>query len=116
MKTTLLSGLLLVTASATAIADEYLTFFMGGQSNMVGYGKTTDLPDSLKKPQDVMIFHGNPVFANQQDGGLGKWSKLQPGYGEGFKSDGKQNSYSTSFGSELTFAASIAKACSHCGR
>ena len=48
MKTTLLSGLLLLTTSATALADEYLTFFMGGQSNMVGYGKTKDLPESLK--------------------------------------------------------------------
>lgn len=93
--------------SCSAIADEYLTFFMAGQSNMDGYGYVSELPSDLVKEQDVMIFHGNGVFDNQDNGGVGKWDKLQPGHGTGFKSDGKSNTLSERFGAELTFANAI---------
>ena len=93
--------------SCSAIADEYLTFFMAGQSNMDGYGYVSELPSDLVKEQDVMIFHGNGVLDNQDNGGVGKWDKLQPGHGTGFKSDGKSNTLSERFGAELTFANAI---------
>ena len=93
--------------SCSAIADEYLTFFMAGQSNMDGYGYVSELPSDLVKEQDVMIFHGNGVFDNQDNGGVGKWDKLQPVHGTGFKSDGKSNTLSERFGAELTFANAI---------
>ncbi|WP_179983398.1 sialate O-acetylesterase [Alteromonas macleodii] len=93
--------------SCSSVADEYLTFFMAGQSNMDGYGYVSDLPRSLTKEQDVMIFHGNGVFDNQENGGVGKWDKLKPGHGTGFKSDGKANALSERFGAELTFAKAI---------
>ncbi|USI26707.1 sialate O-acetylesterase [Alteromonas macleodii] len=95
--------------SCPSLADEYLTFFMAGQSNMDGYGYVSDLPRSQIKEQDVMIFHGNGVFDNQESGGVGKWDKLKPGHGTGFKSDGNSNTLSHRFGSELTFAESIQK-------
>ena len=93
--------------SCSTMADEYLTFFMAGQSNMDGYGYVSELPSDLVKEQDVMIFHGNGVFDNQDNGGVGKWDKLQPGHGTGFKSDGKSNTLSERFGAELTFANAI---------
>lgn len=93
--------------SCSTIADEYLTFFMAGQSNMDGYGYVSDLPKDFKETQDVMIFHGNGVFDNQANGGVGKWDKLKPGHGTGFKSFGKTNMLSDRFGAELTFAKEI---------
>ena len=74
---------------------------------MDGYGYVSELPSDLVKEQDVMIFHGNGVFDNQDNGGVGKWDKLQPGHGTGFKSDGKSNTLSERFGAELTFANAI---------
>jgi len=95
--------------SCSTFADEYLTFFMAGQSNMDGYGYVSELPKGLAGTQDVMIFHGNGVFDNQDNGGVGKWGKLTPGHGTGFKSDGKTNMLSDRFGAELTFAKEIQK-------
>lgn len=107
MKTLL--ALLLLSFSKVATSAEYLTFYLGGQSNMDGYGYVNKLPAALQTEQNVMIFHGNGAFDNQPAGGLGKWSKLKPGHGTGFNSDGQSNTYSERFGSELTFAASLAK-------
>ncbi|MCU7554050.1 sialate O-acetylesterase [Alteromonas sp. ASW11-19] len=109
MNTKLLTGLLLLAFTKSSIAAEYLTFFLGGQSNMDGYGYVSDLPKTLASEQNVMIFHGNGVFDNQPHGGLGKWSKLQPGHGTGFNSDGNTNNYSDRFGAELSFAATLAE-------
>ncbi|GGW93294.1 sialate O-acetylesterase [Alteromonas halophila] len=89
---------------------EYLTVFLGGQSNMDGYGYVGDLPDRLKGEQNVMIFHGNGVFDNKPGGGVGIWAPLQPGHGVGFKSNGKANAYSDRFGPELSFAHTLANA------
>lgn len=105
----LFTGLLLLSFMKTGITAEYLTFFLGGQSNMDGYGYVSELPDEFQHEQSVMIFHGNGVFDNQLNGGLGKWSTLKPGHGTGFNSDGKNNTYSNRFGAEVTFAATLAK-------
>ncbi len=111
MKTKLVIGLLLLSFTNIGSTTEYLTFFLGGQSNMdgYGYGYENELPDALKGEQDVMIFHGNGVFDNKSGGGLGHWSKLKPGHGAGFKVDGKTNHYSNRFGAELSFAATLSK-------
>ncbi len=85
--------------------DTFRLFYLGGQSNMDGYGYNADLPDSLKSGFDnVWIFHGNPVPDEAPNGGLGKWSPLGPGHGVGFSSDGKDDKLSNRFGIELTFA------------
>lgn len=98
-----------VMTSAQQKGDEFLLFFLGGQSNMEGYGYVKELPDSLtKKMKDVYIFHGNNVVdGTETGGGDGLWTKLKPGHGTGFASDGNKNSYSDRFGVELSFAYTL---------
>jgi len=86
----------------------FLLFYLGGQSNMDGFGYSNQLPDSLKEDfEDVWIFHGNPAPDGDATGGLGVWSRLRPGHGTGFASDGNINIYSDRFGIELALAASL---------
>lgn len=85
--------------------DTIRVFYLGGQSNMDGYGYNKDLPDSLNQSfENIYIFHGNPVKDDLSNGGLGKWEVLQPGHGAGFSSDGEKNKLSNRFGVELSFA------------
>lgn len=88
--------------------DSVKVFYLGGQSNMEGFGYVKNLPDSLKKKnKDFFIYQGNPVADNDPSGGLGKWDVLQPGHGTGFSSDGKTNSLSDRFGVELSLAKKL---------
>ena len=83
----------------------YHVFYLGGQSNMDGYGYNKELPDSLDKPvETVPIFHGNTGEDGKAIEGKGIWASLRPGHGVGFESNGAKNSYSNRFGLELTFA------------
>ena len=91
--------------SATVAQTTYRVYFLGGQSNMDGYGYVSELPPELNGPvSGARIFHGNPVPDDSSGGGRGIWSELRPGHGVGFSSDGAANSYSERFGIELTFA------------
>jgi hypothetical protein len=93
---------------AQAKKDTIRVFYLGGQSNMQGYGYVNELPDFLnKKNKNVFIYQGNPVGDNDKNGGLGKWEVLQPGNGTGFASDGKSNILSDRFGVELSFAKKL---------
>lgn len=88
----------------------YHLYYLGGQSNMDGYGYIRDLPDSLNKPvEGVMIFHGNTSPDTAVIDGKGMWATLRPGHGVGFGSDGIKNDYSDRFGLELTFARYLKK-------
>ncbi|MEY8847506.1 sialate O-acetylesterase [Psychroserpens sp. XS_ASV72] len=90
--------------------DPIRLFYLGGQSNMEGFGYTKDLPDSLRSNYDnVWIFEGNPVPDEAQNGGKGIWETLKPGHGTGFTSDGKTNTLSNRFGIELSFAKQLQK-------
>lgn len=90
--------------SPTAQAKDYLLFYLGGQSNMDGYGYVKDLPEELRDPvPGVKIFHGNTGLDGTPADGRGVWSELGPGHGTGFRSDDKQNFLSNRFGAELTF-------------
>jgi hypothetical protein len=83
----------------------YKVYYLGGQSNMDGYGYTKDLPAEINKPlKGVYIFHGNTSEDVKEVDGKGIWTVLQPGHGAGFSTDGKANDYSDRFGVELTFA------------
>ncbi|WP_442844589.1 sialate O-acetylesterase [Leeuwenhoekiella sp. H156] len=98
-----LSGLAQQTAK-----DTIHLYFLGGQSNMEGYGYTKNLPDSLDNTfENVYIFEGNPTDDEQPLGGQGVWEPLQPGHGTGFKSDGITNTHSDRFGIELSFAKKL---------
>lgn len=105
-----LSAFLAICTAAPAQAADYVVFYLGGQSNMDGFGYVRELPDELKQPQNgVMIFHGNMQADKQAVSGQGLWSVLQPGHGTGFQSDGKANKYGDRFGVELSFAAEMQK-------
>ena len=42
--------------------DSIRLFYLGGQSNMDGFGFNTELPDSIPPIlKNVWIFHGNPA-------------------------------------------------------
>ena len=89
-------------------SDTVRVYYLGGQSNMDGYGYNKDLPESLSRiNKDVWIFHGNPVGDDLPDGGLGVWEALQPGHGAGFQSDGSSNTLSDRFGVELSMASRL---------
>ncbi|MDG2015111.1 MAG: sialate O-acetylesterase, partial [Pirellulaceae bacterium] len=89
-------------------ATDYHVYYLGGQSNMDGYGYVTKLPKELMEPrQSVPIFHGNAAADGRPVDGKGVWSTLKPGHGVGFSSDGKENQYSERFGVELTFAEKL---------
>lgn len=93
-------------------SDTVRVFYLGGQSNMDGYGYNKDLPDELlNKSEEVWIFHGNPVSDDLPGGGLGLWEPLMPGHGTGFSSDGKSNELSDRFGIELTLARRLQELC-----
>ena len=97
--------------TVTAIAEDIPLFYLGGQSNMDGYGRTNELPNELNgEVEGVFIFHGNTSKDAQPVDGRGVWAKLQPGHGVQFKSDGKQNKLSDRFGVELTFARTVKSA------
>ena len=88
--------------------DTIKVFFLGGQSNMQGYGFNKDLPNDLKKKfENIYIFQGNNVEDNKPNAGLGIWDNLQAGHGTDFSSDGKTNKLSDRFGLELSFAKKI---------
>lgn len=108
-----LSGALLV---ANAPADEsspaqgkiYEVYFLGGQSNMEGFGFVADLPEVVEEvADDVPIFHGKTVEDGKDGGGRGLWAALKPGHGTGFDTDGETNALSDRFGPELTFASAM---------
>lgn len=112
MKIKLTTGVLLVfltvQVNAQSKTENIRLFYLGGQSNMTGFGYSKDLPNDLKKSlKDVYIFEGNPVPDEEKDGGVGKWEILQPGHGVGFTSDGKKNMLSERFGIELSFAKKL---------
>ena len=88
--------------------DTIKVFYLGGQSNMEGYGYNSDLPPSLKKEfKDVYIFHGNSVSDDKKNGGLGIWETLKPGHGINFSSDATKNNLSNRFGIELSFVKKL---------
>lgn len=101
-----LSSLVLVGVKPTP--KTYHVYFLGGQSNMDGLGHVSDLPDALQQPvPDTVIFHGNSSPDNTAIDGNGIWTRLRPGHGAGFTSNGVANQYSGNFGPELTFAARL---------
>jgi len=99
---------MLVIQSCNQKGNEYHVYYLGGQSNMDGYGFVAELPAGLTgEIPGTMIYHGNTSGDNEPVDGRGIWSKLCPGHGVGFSSDGTANSYSDRFGVELSFAEKI---------
>ncbi len=101
----LLGLLVVVSVARQSDAKVYQLYYLGGQSNMDGYGHVKELPKDLAKPvEGVMIFHGNTAPDGVAVNGRGGWVTLRPGHGRGCVWDGKAYKYSDRFGCELTFA------------
>jgi iduronate 2-sulfatase len=91
------------------LSHTYLVYYLGGQSNMEGFGINAELPADLRGVQErVRIFHGNMSPDDMPVDGRGIWAPLQPGYGTGFTSDGVTNRYADRFGPELAFGQRMA--------
>lgn len=91
-------------------AKEYKVYYMGGQSNMDGFGLNSELPKNFHiPPKNVFIFHGNASADGTILDGKGVWQKVKPGHGRGFSSDETQNYYGDKFGPELSFAHLMSK-------
>lgn len=102
--------LLLSFFALTAQAKTYKVYYLGGQSNMAGYGNNAELSEPYTSAQPALrIFNGNPAGDFSNGGGRGIWDALQPGYGRKFKSDGEANHHSDFFGPELGFGHRIAE-------
>jgi hypothetical protein len=96
--------------AGTSFGAEYQLYYLGGQSNMDGYGFVSELPESWSgEVAGVRIFHGHQGQDGKDNGGEGAWALLRPGHGIGFASDGKTNLYSDRFGPELSFGRRIAE-------
>lgn len=105
-----LPALLLVSLSTQAVAAEYALYYLGGQSNMDGYGFASELTEEDSGPlENVLIFQGQQGEDGKAGGGVGIWAPLQPGFGTGFGSDGKENFLSDRFGPELAFGRTLAE-------
>ncbi len=102
-----LIGLTCLCTSA-AHGKDFKVYFLGGQSNMDGFGYVKDLQATDAEPvEGVMIFHGNQGLDGKPVDGRGLWATLRPGHGAGFTSDGTKNAYSDRFGVELSFARKL---------
>lgn len=89
-------------------ADEFDLYYLGGQSNMEGFGTNSELDDSWKRPiEGAWIYQATALPDRQPATGKGKWAPVQPGHGTGFASDGQTNQLSNRFGVELSFAKAI---------
>jgi len=102
IRTGILTGLL--TIAAPLGAAEYQLYFLGGQSNMEGYGKVAELPAGMTGAvEGVRIFNGRIAEDGAAGGGAGLWAPLEPGHGTLYRTDGTQQELSDRFGPELPF-------------
>lgn len=106
-----LNLLILILIICTGVqAKKYKVFYLGGQSNMDGFGYNKELPAELNKPvEGVYIFHGNSTRDSFELGGQGIWEVLKPGHGTGHSSTFEKNNLSDRFGIEITFAIEMKK-------
>ena len=95
--------------SANQDGATYRVYFLGGQSNMDGYGFNNDLPEELSGADSLLrIYAGEDVEDGTEGGGEGLWAPLAPGYGTNFTTDGATNTLSDRFGPEISFGHALA--------
>lgn len=93
----------------TVAAKDYQVYFLGGQSNMEGFGYSKDLSGQYQGIDSrVMIFNGNIAPDDSNDGGYGAWMPLSSGFGTGYKADQDTVTLSNRFGPELSFGKHLA--------
>lgn len=104
-------SLLAISCSYNQQGNTYYLYYMGGQSNMEGFGYVSELPEEYNRAfEQIPIFCGTTGLDGDSIGaGKGVWDSLRPGYGVGFYSDGVLNYYSRRVGAELSFGSEIAR-------
>lgn len=96
---TLYASLFYLSANVVCADEKPLkVFILAGQSNMVGWGDSLKLPDSLRKGNDRVL-----MFEN------GGWQRLKP-FREAMKNQEKFGMTEFSFGPEIAFGHEMAKA------
>ena len=99
---------LCVLSTASVDADEFDLYFLGGQSNMEGFGSVEHLSESDRSTvPGAWIFQSTPTPDQRPIDGKGVWSQVQPGHGTSFTFDGTRNRLSNRFGVELSFAKAM---------
>ena len=80
----LLISVIIITGCNNQRGTEYNLYYLGGQSNMEGYGYCSELPDSYTKViDDILVFHRNTSPDGEEPDGKGIWSPLRSGHGGG---------------------------------
>jgi len=97
-----------ITGCAANRGTTYALYFLGGQSNMEGYGKVSELPEGWSEPPaNLYIYQPNLRNDGQQSAPESEWVPVTPGHGVGFSvRDGKPTP-GERFGPELAFAHTI---------
>lgn len=89
----------------TSHADKWRLYYLGGQSNMVGFGYTDDIDSSIYEDlKDVRIFHAEQKINGSEEFGIGAWEKMKLGHGNGYKFIDGKSKLTNRFGPELSFA------------
>ncbi len=89
---------------------EFDLVYLGGQSNMEGFGFVKELPEDLQPGvEGCFIFHATAKPDLQPVSGQSKWVPLKPGHGTDFQANENEVKYSNRFGVELSLAAELRK-------
>ncbi len=100
-----LAAITLAALAQAAPAGTYHLYYFGGQSNMVGFGHASELPEDMRGPvANTRIFFGQIRKDFEPAEGVGCWSELVPGFGVGANTDGKAAKPAGRFGPEFAFA------------
>jgi hypothetical protein len=106
-----LAPLLIAGQTPAGEGKTYEVYFLGGQSNMDGFGYVAELDDDLRgEVPGAVIYTGRSVADGEEGGGAGLWAPLRPGFGFEFQTDGTTNRLSGRFGPELTFGHAMTAA------
>ena len=109
LRTSLLACSLFVFIAPSPAADFDL-YYLGGQSNMEGFGRVDELPDELSgELSGVFIFQSTPKKDQVAATGDGIWAVFRPGHGTGFRCEQGMNRYSDRFGLEVSLAHALKK-------
>lgn len=90
---------------ATKKGTTYALYFLGGQSNMEGFGYVSELgPEWGEPPTDLYIFQPNLTNDEQPSDPASRWVPVTPGFGTGYAVRNGEPLPGGRFGLELSFA------------
>lgn len=94
--------------SAQPKGTTYHLYFLGGQSNMVGYGFTRELsPEQAEPAADAWIYATTPTGDEASIDPASAWAPVTPGFGVGYAAPESAPALGERFGPELSFARTL---------